>query len=157
MLTAGEFCNREVVIGQELEHVTEVARRMREHHVGSVVIVQQSAQGPTPIGVLTDRDIVLGLVAVDPSYLERAIVKDLLPGKLVTVGEDASLYEVIVRMRSHGIRRLPVVSDAGTLVGIIAFDDLVVHLGEELQRLGSLIEREVDSESKRRPGLRQGA
>lgn len=157
MLTAGEFCNREVVIGQEQEHVTEIARRMREHHVGSVVIVEQSAQGRRPIGVLTDRDIVLGLVAVDPSYLERAIVKDLLPGKLVTVREDASLYEVIVRMRSHGIRRLPVVSAAGTLVGIIAFDDLLGHLAEELQRLGALIEREVDTETKVRPGWRQGA
>jgi CBS domain-containing protein len=145
------------VIGEELEHVTEIARRMREHHVGSVVIVQHAAQGTIPIGVLTDRDIVLGLVAVDPSYLERAIVKDLLPGKLVTVREDASLFDVVVRMRSHGVRRMPVVSEAGVLVGIIAFDDLLGHLAEELQRLGSLVERETDKERKARPAFNQSA
>lgn len=151
MLSAGEFCNRHVVIGHEDDRVTEIARRMREHHVGSVVIVKEGNQGRIPVGVITDRDIVLGLVAIEPSYLERALVRDLLPGKLITVREDDALYDVVTCMRSHGVRRIPVLNSEGILVGIIAFDDLIEHVAEELQRLGALLEREASKERVERP------
>ncbi len=153
MLSAGEFCNRHVVIGREEEKVTEIARRMREHHVGSIVIVREGTHGRIPIGMITDRDIVLGLVAIEPSYLDRAIVKDLMSGKLMTVRDEEPLYDVVTRMRSHGVRRVPVVDASHGLVGMIAFDDLVEHVASELQRLGALLEREASNERVSRPGL----
>jgi CBS domain-containing protein len=157
MLTAGEFCNRHVVIANQDERVAEIARRMRDHHVGSVVIVEETGHGRVPLGMLTDRDIVVGLVAIEPSYLERALVRDLLTGKLITVRDDADLYEVVVRMRSHGIRRTPVVDAAGVLQGIIGFDDLLEHIAEQLHKLVSLLVREGDKERALRPSLNAAA
>jgi CBS domain-containing protein len=126
---------------------------MRDHHVGSVVIVEERPQGRVPVAVITDRDIVVGLVAVEPSHVERAMVHDLLGKKLVSVREDADLHEVMRRMRSHGIRRIPVVDRAGILQGIITFDDLLEQIAHELHSLSWLLEREGDVERKQRPSL----
>jgi CBS domain-containing protein len=156
MITAGEFCNRDVVIATPNERVVELAQRMRDHHVGSIVVVEARGLERVPIGVVTDRDIVVGLVAVEPSYLERALVGDVLGRKLVSIGEEADLYEVMARMRIHGIRRIPVVDQAGVLQGIIAFDDLLEHIALQLHRLSSLLERESDVERKQRPSVAEG-
>ncbi len=153
MLTAGEFCDRDVVIALRHERVTEVARRMRDHHVGSVIVVDERADGRVPVGVLTDRDIVVGLVAVDPSYLDRAQVADLLSGKLVSAREHEDPVDVMARMRGHGVRRLPVVDANGLLQGLITFDDLVDYIAEELSRMAAILRRQHDKERALRPSL----
>lgn len=138
MLTAGEFCNREVVIAFRDEPVAEVARLMRDQRVGSIVVVEERADGRVPIGLVTDRDIVVRLVATEPVLLSQTPVREILSEKLVTVREEEDLADVLARMRSHGIRRVPVVDRAGLLQGIIASDDLLSHLAEELSRLAGL-------------------
>lgn len=153
MVTAGEFCNRDVVIARADESVVEIARRMRDHHVGSVVVVEERTDGRVPIGILTDRDIVVGLVAVEPSYVERAVVQDLLGRKLSAAREEENLWEVVARMRSQGVRRLPVVDRAGVLQGIIAFDDLVAYVAEEISGLSVLLQHEQHNEQAARPAL----
>jgi len=120
LMKVGEFGRREVVVASAHELVTEVARRMRAHHVGSVVVVEHALGARIPVGVVTDRDIVVGLVALDPARIERAVVSELLVGKVVTAREDEDLDDAISRMRSHGVRRLPIVTESGTLVGIVS-------------------------------------
>lgn len=151
MFRAGDFCNRQVVTATADEPVTEVARRMRDAHVGAVVVVEEQDRGLVPVGMLSDRDLVVGLIAVEPTYLTQAVVRDLMSGRLVTATEGADLYEVMERMRCHGIRRLPIVDAEGVLQGLIAFDDLVAEIAEELRNLSSLLQCEQENERHARP------
>jgi len=151
MLTAGEFCNRHVVFALADEPVTTAARLMREHHVGSVVVVAERAEGRVPVGLLTDRDIVVGLVAVSPERLMNTLVRDLARREPVVASVEESVYEVMLRMRGHGVRRVPVVDAGGILQGIIVFDDLVEYVAEQMSKLVALIEREQSKERDLRP------
>jgi CBS domain-containing protein len=142
MITAGELCIRQVVICGSGDTVLEAARRMRDHHVGSVIVVADT-QGPRkPVGILTDRDVVIGPVAAGQRDLGAIAVGDVMTAQLVTAREDDSVADALKRMRVHGLRRLPVVDGAGELQGLIAFDDLIDFLSEEMTDLAELIARE---------------
>jgi CBS domain-containing protein len=153
MLNAGEFCNRQVHIGYANERVCELARRMRDGHVGSIVIVEDRATGRVPVGILTDRDIVVGLVATIPERIESVLVEDLLVQRLVVARDEESLYDLMARMRGEGVRRLPIIDREGVLQGIIAFDDLVEYVADEMGKLASLLERERTQEREQRPRI----
>ena len=115
-MRAGEFCNREVVVIEEEKSVTEAAVVMREYHVGDVVIVRANYGKQIPVGILTDRDIALEIVAkgTDP---ESVCVGDTMSFELTTVTEDDDLMHVIEVMRDKGIRRVPVIDADEALVG----------------------------------------
>jgi predicted transcriptional regulator len=153
MLSAGDFCNRQVKIGYSDEPVSELARRMRDHHVGTIIIVEDRPEGRVPIGIITDRDIVVGLVAVVPERIQGVLVQDLLVSGLVVAREEESLYDVMSRMRAEGVRRVPIIDHAGVLQGIIAFDDLLEYVADEMGKLASLVERGQTQEREQRPPL----
>lgn len=146
-MTAGEFCNRQVVIAHGHEDVVEAARRMRDFHVGDLIVVDDQRR---PTGILTDRDITVGVVAQSPEHLDSLRVEDVMTRDIVTIQEGESLDAALKRMRSHGIRRLPVVNEAGGLEGILTFDDLVALTSEELADLSQLVTREQRREEVRR-------
>ncbi|WP_437283398.1 CBS domain-containing protein [Sorangium sp. So ce375] len=148
--TAGELCNRGVVTIGKTETVIEAARRMRAHHVGSLVIVDEPAGRTVPAGIITDRDIVIGVVATASPYLESLQVADVATEPLVTAREQEDLLDLLGRMRAAGIRRVPVVNDEGVLQGIIAFDDLLEFLSDELSELSALVTRQQRREAQRR-------
>jgi CBS domain-containing protein len=150
VITVGEFCNRRVVTIGKTDTVLEAARRMRAQHVGSIVIVEEAAGTVKPVGIVTDRDIVVSVVATASSYLESLRVGDITTEPLVTAREKDSLVDALKRMRADGIRRMPVVSDEGVLEGIIAFDDLLEFFSEELSDLAALVTREQRREAQRR-------
>lgn len=150
MTTIGELCNRSVVIAHEHETVRDVALRMREFHVGSVVVVQDGPGGRVPVGLITDRDIVTGAVATVPERVGTMTIGELRRSPLHSARTDEDFYEVLVRMRGYGVRRFPVVDAQGILQGIIAFDDLVVFVSEQLSRLAALLQR---SERREREAL----
>ncbi|AKT41208.1 CBS domain-containing protein [Chondromyces crocatus] len=149
MVTVGEFCNRRVVTIGKTDKVLEAARRMRAHHVGSLVVVDE-VDGLKPIGIVTDRDIVVEVVALASAYLESIQVGDLVTEPLTTARENESLLDTIRRMRHAGIRRIPVVNEEGAILGIIAFDDLLGFLSDELSELSALVIREQNIEAHRR-------
>jgi CBS domain-containing protein len=91
-----------------------------------------------PVGIITDRDIVLDLVANDESDLSRVAVGDFQRRELITVREQEDVFDVIAKMRLGGVRRLPVVDERGVLVGIIAADDLLGVLSDGLRDLARL-------------------
>lgn len=146
-MTAGEFCNRQVVIARGDESVIEAARRMRELHVGDLIVLDAERR---PIGILTDRDITVGVVAQSPEHIDSLRVEDVMTRAPITAREAESLDDALKRMRSYGIRRMPVVDDAGTLQGLLTFDDLVAVTAEELTDLSELVLREQDRENERR-------
>ncbi len=137
----GELCNREVVIAQREQTIKEVAKLMRAKHVGSVVVVEGSPACARPVGIITDRDLVVEIMAQDVDE-EKVTVGDIMASDLLLAREDDSVADTIRLMRSRGVRRVPVVSEQGWLAGILAADDFLEFLVEELQLLVKLFERE---------------
>lgn len=148
-MKAGEFCNREVVVIVRDASVTEAAKLMRTHHVGSLVVVDAEAGNPRPVGMLTDRDIVIELVA-DEASPSAVTVGELMSEVLVTVDEDTALFETIELMRQHDVRRVPVVDSNGRLVGLMASDDALDLLTEQLSDLVAIATRQQAREGERR-------
>jgi len=148
----GEICNREVVFARANESVLSAALLMREHHVGSLVVIEESAGRRVPIGILTDRDIAVGIVALglDP---EATLVGAVMSPEVVVEREDAGVAETVALMRQKGLRRLPVVDRAGGLVGLIAADDLLELLAEEMSGLAAIVAREQRRETEQRRAL----
>lgn len=149
-MRAGDFCTREVVITRKDSSVVEAARLMRDCHVGDLVVAEQRNDELVPIGILTDRDIVIGVVARESDYLRSLAVGDIMSTELVTVREDESLSDTVKRMCALGIRRVPVVNDRGGLEGILSIDDLVEQVCEELTDITKLISWQQKREKEQR-------
>jgi len=124
---------------------------MRDEHVGDLVVVDEPGARPKPVGVLTDRDIVVALLAKGIAPIELLDVGDLLTRDVVTASEDEDVSTVVTRMQRQGIRRMPVVDEAGVLVGIFTVDDLLRMLSDSLASIVSLIAREQRHEVAQRP------
>ncbi len=124
---------------------------MRDLHVGALVIVEEPAARPRPVGILTDRDIVVQVLAKAPETLPGLAVKDVMSSELVLVHETDSVEEAINRMRGRGVRRLPVVDDQGALIGILALDDVLETFAEEIRDLTHVPGREQRREREQRP------
>jgi CBS domain-containing protein len=144
-----ELCNAEVITVERNTTVTEACKRMRQNHVGAVVVMDSKNGKTTPVGIVTDRDVVVELVAteLDPDVIT---VGDIMVPSLTVINKSAGLFEAIRLMADKGVRRLPVVDDDGTLCGIMTLDDILLLLAEELGALNKLVEREQKSEAKRR-------
>ena len=149
-MKVGEACNRDVVVADRAESVGEAIRLMREHHVGDVVVVQRQVSGPVPVGMLTDRDIVVELLAPDVD-LDRVTVGDVMSMDPEICAENEEIDVAIKRMRARGVRRMPVTGAGGGLVGILAVDDLIELLAEQLGDLAAIVAREQSHERLTRP------
>lgn len=149
MMNLGKICNREVVVIDRDCSVLEATRLMREHHVGSLVVVDRESGGVKPIGVITDRDIVIEILA-EEIPLDSVTIGDVMTRPAVTAREDDSVLEAMERMRTNGVRRMPVVDATGLLIGIISVDDMLEIISEEMSDLIALISREQKREKKLR-------
>jgi CBS domain-containing protein len=150
-MTVGEFCSRQVVFARRDEHVTEAARRMRDLHVGTLVVVDEHDGRRIPVGVVTDRDLVVRVLSEGVRDADALAVDKVMTTEPVTAREDDNLWDVVKKMRAFGIRRLPVVNDMGGLEGILSFDDLIDSVAEELSDLSSLMSREQKREREAKP------
>ncbi len=142
-----EFCRRDVAVVEKNSPVFEAARKMRESHVGDVVVCTNDNGISKPIGILTDRDIVVGLIALEIP-VDSVRVEDVMTPALVTANRNAGIYETIHLMETYGVRRLPVVDDDGGLVGIVSSGDLLELLGEEIVALSRLSARQKAKEQE---------
>ena len=148
-MSVGEVCNRNVVIVDRQSSIEEAARLMREHHVGDLVVVEKQDERTTPVGILTDRDIVVAFDALRLK-LDDFVVEDAMGSELVTAFEDDDLLQTVELMRIKGVRRVPVVDRRCALVGILTADDLIEVLAEMLNNLSALITGQGQRERKRR-------
>jgi CBS domain-containing protein len=148
-MSVGEVCNRDVVVVKKDESVLDAAQLMRQFHVGDLVVVEERAGQRVPVGMLTDRDIVIEAVAEDVNSRELT-VGDIMSAELVTANADADIVDTVKTMRAKGVRRVPVVDRAGVLVGIVTVDDLIELLAEVLDDLTQLIRREQTREKETR-------
>ncbi len=138
-MKAGEICNRSVVIVREEESALVAARLMREHDVGDVVIVSVTEVGNIPIGIVTDRDITIELIAEEVDLDAVNVGEFFIGPTLVTVGPEDDMFEVIEEMKKSGVRRIPVVEANGTLAGIITADDVLCRIAEEFNLMAQLL------------------
>jgi CBS domain-containing protein len=123
---------------------------MRYGHIGSLVVVEQMNGGKRiPIGIVTDRDIVVEVIAtgLDPAVIT---VGDIMEEELVVGRESDSVLETLEIMRFKGVRRLPTVDREGQLVGIVTVDDLLEILAEQLNELATIVAREQSHEASAR-------
>lgn len=145
----GEICNRDVVVVQRNESVLEAAKLMRHHHVGDVVVVEERGGLRVPVGLVTDRDVVVEIVAteLDPGVIT---VEDIMEPELACVKDTEGIFETVQYMRGRNIRRVPVVDEGGGLIGILSLDDLLELLSEELLAIAKLVRYQRQKEMKRR-------
>jgi CBS domain-containing protein len=127
IMSLERFTRKQVVVAAPSASAADVAALMHAHHVGGVVIVRDS----TPVGIVTDRDLALRVVGAGLSAdvpISRVMSRDLVVARV-----GASLDEAFHTMQRAGVRRLPIITDGGTLVGLVALDDLLVLLAGELR------------------------
>ncbi len=144
-MSIGEICNRKVVVMQREETIAEAAKLMRDQHVGSVLIVDEQDGKRVPVGIVTDRDLVVEVIApeLDPDAIT---VGDIMMTSFAVVKEDTGVFEAIQYMRAKGVRRLPIVDAEEKLLGIVTLDDLLILLAAELDALAKLVAREQQNE-----------
>lgn len=154
-MAIGEICSREVLFARRDESVAAAARQMRESHVGCLVVADEDGGKRVPVGILTDRDITVAVVAPGLDA-EVILVGDVMSAELLSVQEDAGIAETVELMRLRGIRRLPVTDADGALVGLIAADDILSLLAEEISGLAGMISREEKRERTARKSKIRG-
>lgn len=136
-MSTGEFCTREVVITEKGSSILTVAQLMRTYHVGDVIVVERRGGQTVPVGVITDRDIVVEVIAQEVD-LGSVTAGDVMSYDLLSVREDEGIWEVLLQMCDQGVRRVPVVNDDGGLEGVLALDDMIELLAEELTLLAKI-------------------
>ncbi len=147
-MDVGELCTREVVICEPEMSLVDAARLMRERHVGCLVVVERG-DGNEPVGLVTDRDLVVDGIAAAPHQLEELTVAQVMTAELVFAEEREDLATVLSRMNAFGVRRMPVVDEGRRLRGILAYDDLVEWMAEQLAGLAKVVASERKVEHRR--------
>ena len=149
-LTAGDLCTRETVCVPRTATLTEAARLMRERHVGSLVIVDEQPAGRVPAGVVTDCDLVTAVLASDVD-MHALRVEDVMSTRLVTVQEQTSVLDALAAMRAKGVRRLVVVDARDVLQGVLALDDVIEVVAEQVQAVARALASGRPRERRARP------
>lgn len=144
-----QFCIEEVVTAHRDTTIRDAALLMRKRHVGALVLVEPAHDGERPVGIVTDRDLVVEVLAQDVA-IETLTLEDLIQGDPETIGEHEDIWEAVERMSELGYRRLPVVDERGLLCGILTIDDLIEWFAESMEKLRGLIAREIWHESQTR-------
>jgi CBS domain-containing protein len=146
-MKVGTLCVRQTVMVNRSASLEEAAKLMRDCHVGTLIVVETLGERNRPLGIITDRDIAIHGVAGGISM--QSPVGKLMAIGLVSAGEEELLYDVLERMKTKGIRRIPVVDDEGYLAGILSMDDIIEFLTDEMKEITALFYRETKEERKR--------
>lgn len=144
-----ELCILDVACCQQKMTIAEAARLMRQHHTGDLIVTELRDGANEPVGILTDRDIVMEVIAKerDPA---RVHVSEVMAAPIVIASGSEDVTTAIERMRVHGVRRLPIVDDAGGLLGIVTLDDLYRVLAEQTTALTEVVNKEQVREQRGR-------
>lgn len=144
-----DLCTPDVVSCTADNSALHAARLMRQYHVGDVVVVEGADADASPVGVVTDRDIVVEVLGreLDPA---RVTLRQIMraPAMIASTSEDVA--QAVERMKAHGVRRIPVVDEHSKLAGILSLDDLLKRLAADAAILTDIVAREQDRERRTR-------
>lgn len=146
----GELCIREVVTVEREELASDAARRMAEYNVGDLIVVGEHDGGiARPVGMLTDRDLVLQVLAKgrDPDEVH---VREIVSGNLITATEDEDIESVLAKLNRHAIRRIPIVDRGGSLQGIVSLDDVLEWISDQAHAAMQVVKRQTQGVPLRR-------
>lgn len=142
-----DICSKNLINVERGSSLQYAAHLMKKHHVGAVVIVESNGKSK-PVGILTDRDIVLGLVAENLSLQTK--VEEVMSTNVIKVQKNDGIAAVVDRMEREGIRRMVVVDQSGNTCGLVSADDILQLVAKEVSSLGRLVERQVQNEKSQR-------
>jgi CBS domain-containing protein len=142
------ICSKTIVTISPDATVLEAAKLMHSKHIGCLVVTDDSR----PTGILTDRDIVLKLVASDSKPGETA-VKNIMTPNPTMVNVNYDVLDAARLMRNRGVRRLPVIDEHRHLLGIITMDDVLTAFGAELGDLAGAVQKEFGLEAAASVGI----
>ncbi len=138
-MSVGRLCQREVDLAELAESVRDAAERMHQHSVGCLVVVNEAKQ---PIGIVTDRDLTVRVLAAGKDPYTTLVGHVMTPEPKVA-SQDTSIEAALSVMRAGAFRRLPIVARDGMLVGLLTLDDILMLLTEEFTQVGCLLLRET--------------
>ncbi|HEU4624131.1 MAG TPA: CBS domain-containing protein [Steroidobacteraceae bacterium] len=142
-----DFCTTDVAYCGRDTTALAAATLMRTKHVGDLVVVDDADYECTPVGIVTDRDIIVRVLGneLDPG---RVTVGEIMRTPVVLANQDEDVTEAIARMRAHRVRRLPITGPRGRLVGIVTLDDVLRQLVNDASALVEVIASERDQEQR---------
>jgi CBS domain-containing protein len=150
-MRVGDYCNHGVVTVESGASVASAAAIMRDEHVGFVVVVEAGDALRRPVGVLTDRDVVVQVIA--PGVEAHSVTAaDIMSRKPIVACESDDLGEAVQAMRISGVRRLPVLTRQGALTGVIAMDDVLEVAAGFICDLCGIVRNEQRQERRVRAG-----
>jgi CBS domain-containing protein len=135
----GRICIRDVDTAGPHETVDSISRRMHQHGVGCLVVVNPLEQ---PIGIVTDRDLVQRVMArgLDPSQVS---IQEIMSTGLKTIQEERPIEAALGLMQEGRFRRVPIIDGHGRLAGLVTLDDILMSLASDFQQIGQLLEQET--------------
>jgi CBS domain-containing protein len=150
MMNVSDFCEQDIVTIESDGTLVEAAKLMRHFHVGYIVIVEEKKKKLYPLGIVTDRDVVIEVVAteLDP---ETITVGDIMQQNLFVVQEDADITKTLEMMTDKGVRHLPVVSKKGELIGVASLESFLIKTTDLFGNFTQLLTNERENELKHRP------
>ncbi len=138
-MSVGRICQRRVDVAKPDESVQSAAKRMLQRSVGTLVVTDDTDE---PIGILTDRDVVLRVVATGKDA-RQVKVRDVMTREPTWIAEDRPIEEALATMRLNASRRLPIVDGNSKLVGIVSLDDVLKLLADEFAAIGDVVRQEL--------------
>ena len=148
-MNLGSLCQRHVITVDCNDTLQKAAHQMRDQHVGALVVTDDTSEGRRVVGLVTDRDLALAVLA-DGNTAALQSVGGLLDGTLISATEQADLSDGIDLMRAAGVRRLLVRDSQGHLAGIVAFDDLIDACASQLTGLADVVRKGIQREAQER-------
>lgn len=148
-MKTGDVCTRAVIVIDEEDNALEAANLMRNMHVGDLVVLGMRAGVKVPVGIITDRDLTLEVLAmeIDPNLVRAGDL--FMHGSLLTASVDDDIMLALDDMRRHGVRRMPVVNRDGSLAGILTVDDYLELLSEQIAGIVELVTKQKKMEQRR--------
>jgi CBS domain-containing protein len=145
-----EICTPDIVYCGPETTVLAAARMMRTQHVGDLVVVDETEEGDhVPLGIVTDRDLVVEVLAQAKSP-QTVLVRDIMRKPAVIARSNEDISQALDRMKIHGVRRIPILGDDRRLAGIISLDDLLRQLASDAKQLVEVVAREQSHEHRMR-------
>lgn len=143
------LCTRDIIAVGRDDSVSKAAALMRQNHIGDVLVVEKKHDVMVPVGIVTDRDVVVEIVApgLDPKVIT---VGDIMLPVIFTINENDGIFDAIRLMSDKGVRRLPVIKKDGSLTGIITLDDLLLLMSKEFCSFANLLNKEQRVEAEKR-------
>lgn len=148
LMKVGEICTRNPATVSTSATLAEVARLMWDRHIGAVIVTKAPLDRPVATGIITDRDIACAQLD-RTSDLGSLGAEEVMTRNPLEINEEDSVSGAIEKLRARGVRRAPVVSSNGALVGLVSTDDLFACVARELMLLARLVTLQPRQEENR--------